>query len=498
MQNNSKGQTLFLVIVIMTIFAAIIVTIAGITARGLELRELEEASFKTSYAADSAMEKAMHSLGKGYSLNFDGGEDTYVEIRHSEGRDNYTQEDGYIHFLDNLGDTEDQITIELWIKINKWPEDGEFAVILGRGDLNDASTPNGIGRDFELAISGAVPPQSPQSWYKYCSNALHFRALVSYYQWFVGWHYRYVWFPVVAPLDPNSCQQSSDDLVFELNRWYHITINMTENWDGGGIPPAYYIWADGGDKEYTYGADGNAVFQTTRNVNIQRGNFPIYLGGPIPGLRSEMVRYSGTATEHKYSNFNGSIDGLRIYKHPPFCWKFPEESRPTFYHKPPPNDPFYHQKGIFDYEHYLPLCLEGNRCDSLQSGSCRNYYPTNPRYDMEDDLVLSYNFFEAAGTCTAENQEYCIRDGSGRGNDATIHGYDFSAGDTTHPFLSSGGAPRLSVLSNYIAGDPIVITERMNNGYTYSLRITPKGEEKWDGKACEDDYCIETRANSPY
>jgi hypothetical protein len=94
MKNNS-GQTLVLVLFIITTFAATIVTLASLTTRELEMREIDESATMTYYAADSGYERARYVL-KGSALKFNGSTD-------------------FISFTgDNLNTT--SRTIEAWVR----------------------------------------------------------------------------------------------------------------------------------------------------------------------------------------------------------------------------------------------------------------------------------------------------------------------------------------------------------------------------------------------
>lgn len=99
MKNNFKSQALVLVLIIVTIFAAVIATIGALTVRELELREVDEMGIKAGYSAESGEERARYVL-KGSALRFDGVDD-YVLIKNGA-----------------LIANEPNSTIEAWVKLN--------------------------------------------------------------------------------------------------------------------------------------------------------------------------------------------------------------------------------------------------------------------------------------------------------------------------------------------------------------------------------------------
>jgi photosystem II stability/assembly factor-like uncharacterized protein len=62
MENNPKSQTLVLVLLLVTIFAIIVTTIAALTARELEMREIDEMALNANYAAETGWERGMYYL----------------------------------------------------------------------------------------------------------------------------------------------------------------------------------------------------------------------------------------------------------------------------------------------------------------------------------------------------------------------------------------------------------------------------------------------------
>ena len=62
MENNPKSQTLVLVLLLVTIFAIIVTTIAALTARELEMREIDEMALNANYAAETGWERGMYLI----------------------------------------------------------------------------------------------------------------------------------------------------------------------------------------------------------------------------------------------------------------------------------------------------------------------------------------------------------------------------------------------------------------------------------------------------
>jgi cell division protein FtsL len=60
--SKSASQVLVLTLFIITVFAAVAVTITTLTARGLEIREVQESSFQAQYAAEAGWERARYYI----------------------------------------------------------------------------------------------------------------------------------------------------------------------------------------------------------------------------------------------------------------------------------------------------------------------------------------------------------------------------------------------------------------------------------------------------
>ena len=66
---KDSGQTLVLVLFIVIIFTAVVVTIAALSTRSLEMREIDEMAQKSSYASESGYERGMYYLKNNSPLN---------------------------------------------------------------------------------------------------------------------------------------------------------------------------------------------------------------------------------------------------------------------------------------------------------------------------------------------------------------------------------------------------------------------------------------------
>ena len=59
---KNSAQALILVLLILVVFAVITITIASLTARELEMREVDEMALNANYASESGEERAMYYL----------------------------------------------------------------------------------------------------------------------------------------------------------------------------------------------------------------------------------------------------------------------------------------------------------------------------------------------------------------------------------------------------------------------------------------------------
>lgn len=545
MKKNS-GQGLLLVVVIVTIFAAVVVTIATITSRQLELREVEEASLKTNYASDTAVERALYTANKGYALQFDGATNSaqtdYVDIKYNNLPNDCSNKDGSLCLIDQDNSTWDQSTVELWFKINKWPEEldpsysDRFSIIIGRG------TPGaqyGNGREFELAISGSnTETKTPDHHWKYCPHRLFFRILAHDIYSNLN---EYWWMPVgifIESFDATkSCSTENPETILQKNQWYHIIISDVAAPDNQVT--VFRAWLDGGEQDYKLPTSNYTVYTVPSRSG---GNFPVRLGKAVEGGESEATYGTcpaGSGTCHpamSYTPFSGAIDNLRIYKHPKYC------GNPYAFSNGSPDDPINHHLGIYNYQDDIPCCTNSAICAGCDGG-CTDYgcgtfwawdltcgfwghywsnspYNAIPNYDMEkDDLILYYNFLETFQNCTASGQE-CILDmsnyvrgGDENGNNGTIRNYDFSSSDKP---LTMPAAPRYPGILINPPKNQIKIDGTMTNGYKYSFTITKNarwrhpatGQENVDCNAlgecsktvtdcCCQLYCVDTTGSPP-
>ncbi len=522
MKKKESSQSLLLVLVMITIFAGVIVSISSVTTRELEFREVEEAFLKVEYAAQSGEEAARQLLSRqirgtvyqgDYALEFDGDNGvsgSYVEIPNVDFsiHDGVT-ESGYW--------TREQYTIE-----------GRFTI--REEDLDYIQNSSGLHIIYAVKdkntgelVEGSVALAGGQ---ELTNNICRFGKCCAYHLYVLAYlgsgdagavrGAGYYWIKAGRETGDNGQDRGSDcnigwrfNPVDDLNIERYFAISFVDT-----TTPTFYFWT--GNEERTNPNDFDMTAWTSKQ-DTQR-DVSIYIGG-VPTLSSP------------YKFFKGIIDEVRFYLHPRYCGY-----NPSFWVSPI-NDPLNHKNGLYGYDcdtsccnvntcpytfcnrgfPGTPICNNVYNCGMWADSSCpwwvgyesRRPYIFSPSetYNMDQrDLKLYYQFEE--GPECQNNATGCITDDSksDSGNSGTMH--DFSS----NPWIPTQEPPQEPSPPTTVL---YVLNSPLTNNYLYSFFIVPYGKKysiQEGGEVqteecscpdsigeccCEANYCIKTQGKPP-